>query len=167
MTLPALILYESFGSNYENYISAIYEIFQNDFLNSTPIFRLDPSEVHINSRPYEQNKEHTFWHITTEGKVESDRLTNFRRCERIRYPKFLIENYDSAICKIWEKDISTKKGREKRIHISTNDFSYLVVLSTQTRKDSRIIRTLITAFYVEETYQRKKNEKDYKMYKIL
>lgn len=167
MNLPSLVLFEDYKNDYELYIDKVYSHFQTDFLYSYPIFRYDPSEIHINSRPYEKDKEFTFWHIVSEGKTEEERTINIRRCERICFPKFLIENYDSVCCKIWEKDVLAKKSREKRIHISNEDFSFIIVLSKLNKSSPIFKRTLITAFYVEREYQRKKYESDYLRYKVI
>lgn len=161
--LPKLETLEEYGGEWHQYIEAIYSIFKEHFIDSKPKFHSDKFEVRINSRPIRQNKEFTFWHIISEGKVEEEREPNLRRCERIRFPKYLIENFNSDTTRSWEKEVRSSNGsRENRIHIATKDFSYIIVLSP-IRKD---LRTLITAFYVDKVYQRKKYEKDYEKYKL-
>lgn len=160
-TLPKLELYEDYGSNWEVYVEAIYEIFKQDFIYHTPNWARDNSQVGINSSPMEQGKEFTFWHITSEGNVEEERTPCFRRCERIRFPRHLIENFGQGRILAWEKEVKRgNKGREKRIHISPDDFSYLLVLSPA--KNSK--RRVITAFYVEREQQRENNKKDYQKF---
>ncbi len=160
---PSLEKFENHQSDWDKYIEAVYDIFKKDFVYSTPIWKPDNAQVRVNSTPMSQQKEFTFWHITSTGKVEEERVPDFKRCERIRYPKFLITNYPGQLVYAWEKDVKRSNGgREKRIHISNNDFSYLVVLSAN--KSSK--RTLITAYFVEKVYQRKKLEKDHKKFKL-
>lgn len=166
MILPSLICLEDYDNDFDVYLDKVYSSFQEDFLYSLPMFRYDPSEIHINSRPYTNDKEFTFWHIVSEGGIENERIPNLRRCERIKYSRYLIENYDSVNCKIWEKDVLAKKSREKRIHISTSDFSFIIVLSKLNILNQKSKRTLITAFYVEREYQRKKYKSDYEKYGI-
>jgi hypothetical protein len=167
MTLPLLICLENYENNFDVYLDKVYLSFQQDFLYSYPMFKYDPSEIHINSRPYTNDKEFTFWHIISEGKAENERVPNLRRCERIKFPRYLIENYESIDCKIWEKDVLANKSREKRIHISTSDFSFLIVLSKLNKSNLKNKRTLITAFYVEREYQRKKYKSDHEKYRLI
>jgi len=41
----------------------------------------------LKRHPMTQNKEATFWHMIQEGSVESERIPDIRRCERIRWPR--------------------------------------------------------------------------------
>ena len=87
--LPPLVLLESFGGNWTEYIEEVYAQFKRDFVDSKPSFR--GVRMGLKRYPMEQGKEGTFWHMTSEGKVEADRLPDLRRCERIGWPRTLIE----------------------------------------------------------------------------
>lgn len=45
------------------------------------------------------------------GSVEEDRTPNFRRCERIRWPKPVIEHDGDPAVKVWRN----QRGREERV----------------------------------------------------
>lgn len=161
--LPKLETYEEHGSDWNKYVEAIYDIFKKDFIYSSPKWQPDDVFVRINSSPMDQGKEFTFWHITSEGDVEKDRTPNFRRCERIRFPRYLIEHFKKGPVLAWEKEVQKKgKGREKRIHISTDDFSYLVVLSPI--KNNK--RTMITAYYIDSESNKKRLKGDHQKFQL-
>jgi len=68
----------------------------------------------------------TFWHFITEGTVpEPQREPVEERCERIRWPRPIIDAVDSQRVRCWT---NTRKGR-LRILLALPDFSYLVVLA--------------------------------------
>ena len=66
-----------------------------------------------------------FWYLVQQGKVEDDRLPHVRRCERLRWVRYLIEawNTDSDI-QWWEN----KRGSETNVLLWYRQ-EYLVILS--------------------------------------
>lgn len=149
--LPALILLNDYGGNWDRYLEAIYEVFKKDFIDSRSKF--GDRRVGIKRYPMDRGKEATFWHLISEGRVEIDRIPDLRRCERIGWPKPMIESENSERIKIWK---NTSRG-ETRIVIALEDFSYIVVLAE--RSDYML---LWTAYYVEWEHRRKKFEKEYR-----
>jgi hypothetical protein len=103
----------------------------------------------------EQGKEATFWHLISEGKVEGERLPDMRRCERIRWPRPIIEHADEPVIKIWEN----KRKRETRICIWFEDVEYLVVLAS--RKGYVL---LWTAYPVTWAHTKRKLQKEYEAF---
>jgi hypothetical protein len=80
-----------------------------------------------------------------------------RRCERIAWPRAIIEAADSPLVCVWESDRKRAgKGRQSRISLSPADFSYLVVL----RKTSKAY-VLVTAYFLERQHQRDKKRREY------
>lgn len=76
-----------------------------------------------------------------------------RRCERIRWPKPIIENYaDIDNIKLWENE---RKG-EKRICLWVEREEYLVVLA-----ERKGFYLLWTAYLVTEDHRKRKLEKEY------
>ena len=148
--LPRLILLADHNGVWEDYLDAIYSVFQTDFIASKPIF--EEKQVKLMKGDLEGGKELTFWHITSEGTTESERIPDMRRCERIGWIKPLIENASSDEVKCWEK----RHRRKKRVILALEDFSYVVVLERR-----KTYCLLWTAFYVEKTHRRKKLEKEY------
>jgi len=94
--LPTLVYFQDYGGQWEPYCEALYKYFENDFIKSKPNF--GNKVVQLKRYPLFQGKEATFWHITHEGKIENQRTPDLRRCERIRWPRPIIEhNPDAAI----------------------------------------------------------------------
>jgi len=154
--LPALVLISDYGGDWDKYLDALYQVFRTDFIESKPIFR--GTSVGITKHPYSQGKESTFWHITSEGKVEEDRIPDFERCKRVRWPRAIIENYNDAFVQVWE----TMHGREKRILLrfifEEND--YLVVLA-----EHKGTILLITAYLVTWQSQKRRLQQEFERYK--
>ena len=75
--------------------------------------------------------------------------------ERIRFPKFCIDNYSHKDFLIWDKIV----GRDNRIHILNEAERYLIVLTE--RKGYYLFWT---AFYIENNHTIRKKKKDYETY---
>src|SRR3989339_736182 len=97
----------------------------------------------------------TFYHITHEGEDESNRKPNFRRMERIRFPKFIIENCKHNDILIWKN----KRGKDERVLLLNEAENYIVILT-----DRGEYFMLITAYYVETKHRKEKLVKEYKDY---
>jgi hypothetical protein len=120
--LPDIITLEEFGGDITTYFNEVYNIFKKDFVDSRPIF--EGRRLGLKSHPLIENKEYTFYHFTHDGDIESERLPNLRRMERIRFPRPMIDHCKHPYLKIWRN----KRGSKKRILIFHEDESYLVVL---------------------------------------
>ena len=157
---PNLETLEAHGNEWAKYIEAIYAVFKEHFISSLP----RRGRITIGVRPIieDQNKERAFWHITSQGSIERERTPDLRRCERIRYPKPMIELDQAKNLFVWEKEkLMNQKRRETRLHIAVDDFSYIVVLSPVEHGSKRF---LVTTFYIEYRHQREKYKKDYQEY---
>jgi hypothetical protein len=109
----------------------------------------------IKQHPKIQDKDATFWHIITEGPDGANRIPDFRRCERIRWPKPIIEHEDEPDIKVWEN----QRRNETRICIWFENQDYLVVLA------KRKTYTLFwTAYPVTSAHRKRKLEKEYRDY---
>jgi len=151
--LPPLVLMESYQNDWHQYLEAIYQCFSEDFIISKPHF--EGKRFALKRHPMIKGKEATFWHIISEGEIESERLPDLRRCERIRWPRAIINASNSGLVKCWK---SNRKGDE-RVVIALEDFSYVVVLAE--RKDFVL---LWTAYCVEQEHRRRKLRKEYEEY---
>jgi hypothetical protein len=103
--------------------------------------------VGVARRLAEDGKEESFWHLVTEGPDERSRTPDPRRCERIAWPRALIEALGRR-----DPDVvawSQLRPRQRTLVISVADFSYVVVLA-----DRRTHYLLITAFCVEHERRR-------------
>lgn len=142
--LPPLMTLSDSGGDWSRYVQAIYEAFRGDFVMHHPLF--EGRRCGIKRHPVIDRKEAAFWHLISEGKVEADRLPDLRRCERIRWPRPMIERSPIDV-RVWR---SERKG-DQRIVIALDDFSYVVVLA-----DRGEYVILWTAYCVEETHRREK-----------
>lgn len=146
-------------SNYRKYEAILYNIFYNDFIIYHPIFNGFP--VQIRKHPIENGKEEAFFHITCQDYMKNhDRHPDFRRCERIKWPRKFIENSGCTPApdenctgmKIWTSPYKNKE----RIHLFLEEKRYIVILE---KRNSYYL--LITAFYVNHPHTMKKLLKDY------
>lgn len=148
--LPPLALFEEYGGDWDRYLEAIYAFFKQDFIVSKPAY--NGVKLALKRHPVIQNKEATFWHIISEGDSEADRIPDMRRCERIRWPRPVIEHSADATIKIW----SNERRGEKRICLWLEDAEYLVILA---ERKGYIL--LWTAFMVEQEHTKRKLRKEY------
>lgn len=143
--LPELELFEKYNGQWNSYCEAIYKLFQTDFIESSPCFQ--GKKLGLKRHPVIAGKEATFWHMISEGENEEERTPDLRRCERIRWPRPIIENDSHPSLKIWTE----KRNSEDRIHIWLEDDGYLVVLN---KRKGYILPW--TAFYVAHQRQKMK-----------
>jgi len=154
--LPALVLLENHRGSWDSYIDTIYSFYLQDFVIHRPYLNTIP--VYVRYEPSHQLKGATFWHLVSEGAEESERLPDLRRCERIRWPRALIEHSLSDV-KIWESTRPWKNQQQTRINIALSDFSYLVVLAVKAKG-----LNLVTAFPIDRTHMREKKRKEYESF---
>ncbi len=151
---PDLIYFKDYQGNFKDYFEAVYKIFSEHFIKTTPYY--EGVKVIAPRYPEVDGISRTFYHITHKGDDEQNREPDIRRMERIRFPKFKIENHPHPELLVWEKEM----GRDNRIHILNITESYLLVLNR--RKDYLL---LWTAFYIEHNHTLRKKIKDYESYK--
>jgi len=151
--LPDLIELSEFGGDYHKYLEAVYEYFRQDFIAKRPVFR--GIKLGLKKYPLSQDKEATFWHMTSEGKDETTRNPDMRRMERIKWPAPMINQSEHPYQKVWEN----MRGNKTNILIFHEDEGYLVVL----RKAKNYILPW-TAYLVTYKSQKKKLLKEYETY---
>lgn len=137
--LPPLMEFNDFGGSWDVYLAAMYEVFIRDFVMTSPQFRGRP--LGLKRHPVTKGKEATFWHFISEGEVEENRNPDLRRCERIRWPKPVIEHEAEAEILVWTEP---RGSNDNRIHIYLTDERYLVVLAD---RGNYILPW--TAYYIE------------------
>jgi hypothetical protein len=148
--LPKLITLSNYDGKWQSYLSAIYDVFLNDFVRSKPFY--PGKRFALKRYPMAFGKEATFWHLIQAGENEDDRVPDLSRCERIRWPRPIIEALQTDKVRVWR----TIRGRNHRIVIATNDFSYVVILDD--REDYIL---LWTAYCVDQDHRRKKMEREF------
>jgi hypothetical protein len=152
--LPPLVLLEGYAGNWEQYLEALYDYFKKDFIESRPSYQ--GTKLALKRHPVIQGKEATFWHFISEGGNEADRIPDLRRCERIRWPRPVIENASEPIIKIWGNE---RKG-ETRICLWLESQDYLIILAK--RKDYILPWT---AYLVTQPHQKRKLQQEYAAFK--
>ena len=88
LELPEIIELNQYGGNFQEYIEAIYKYFKEDFIEKQPSFR--GQRLGLKRHPLFKDKEATFWHMTSEGEDEDERIPDLRRLERIKWPAYII-----------------------------------------------------------------------------
>lgn len=160
--IPDLIYFDDYDGDWTAYQEALYLIYKQDFLDSQPIY--EGKRVQVRKYPIEFGKEESFFHITCQDYQENhDRVPDFRRCERIRWVRKFIENYncDPTQCedcegiKVW---IECHKGKD-RVHLLLEEERYIVVLEKREK-----YCLLVTAFYIEHDHTLDKKLKKYEAY---
>lgn len=159
--LPDLALFSDYENNWDKYLDAIYAFFKSDFLDSKP--KYGNKYIGVKRLPMYRNKESNFWHLIQEAyetKKEEDRIPDFRRCERIRWPRPIIENSDKPVVLVWENKRHSNSGIERNICLWIQEKEYLVIL----RKRKKYI-LLWTAYPVTQDHKKRKLQKEYESYK--
>jgi len=154
IVLPEIIEMNDFGGDFHSFNEAVYEIFRNDFVVNKPKF--NGKRLGLKAHPIIDGKEYTYYHFTHSGDIENDRIPDFRRMERMGFPKPIIDNSKCITLKVWRN----KRGRNNRILILHEVEQYLVVL------EDRINYILPwTAYFIEYKHKLKKYLKEYEEYK--
>ena len=148
--LPGLVLLSDYDGNWDAYLDVLYSYFHKDFVDDKPTF--PGKRVGLKRYPLSQGKEATFWHFISTGKTEEERIIDLRRCERIRWPRPIIEAIQSNRVKTW----SNTRKRERRVIVALPDFSYIVVLA-----DRGDYVLPLTAYFVKDVSRRRKLEQEY------
>lgn len=148
--LPPLVLLGDHGGDWERYARVLYGYYRKDFVDSSPTF-LGMSVRRIR-HPIEQGKEATFWHLISEGKAEEERLPDLRRCERIRWPRPIVEHPDEPTVRLWH---NRRKGRT-RICIWLVEMEYVVVL-----EDHGSYVLLLTAYPATWPHTKRRLQREY------
>lgn len=151
--MPPLVLLEDYRGDWEEYIEAIYDVFCTDIVDSTPSFRGAP--IRLKRHPYLRDKEATFWHVTSEGKQEDQRLPDLRRCERVPWIRPMIEAGDSDRVLHWRN----RRSAQWSSIFAVPDLSYVVVA-----RDRGHYLLRWTAYCVEQRHSRDKLRREYESY---
>jgi hypothetical protein len=151
--LPPLVLLTEFGGDWHRYLDEIYQYFWQDFIDTKP--NLGAKRFALKRHPLLEGKEATFWHLISSGAHEDERLPDLRRCERIRWPRAMIEAVGSNQVHWWRNE---RQG-ESRVVISLPDFSYVTIVA-----DRGDYALLWTAYCVEQDHRQRKLRREYEEY---
>ncbi len=150
LELPELIELSQFGGNFSLYLEAVYADFERAFVHNKPVFR--GQSLRLKKYPITDGKEATFWHMTSEGDDENNRLPDLRRLERIKWPAFIINHGYHPYLKVWENT----RGSKTNILILHEQENYIVIL----RKGNGYLLPW-TAYLIEHEWRKRKFIKEY------
>ena len=153
LVFPALISFGEYGGVFSTYFDAVYSVFHNDFIKAQPIY--EGLKVSVRKYPEVDGMHRTFYHITHQGEDEANRQPDVRRMERIRFPKFVIENFEHEEILIWKN----VRGKDERIVLFNEIENYIVNLT-----DRGEYYMFITAYYIETEHRKRKLLKEYETY---
>ena len=148
--LPPLVLFTDYRGDWERYLNALYSYFESDFLRTRLHFQ--GRKLGLKRHPLLTGKEATFWHMISEGRSEASRQPDLRRCERIRWPRAIIENSNDPAVKVWE----TTRQNERRICLWLEQQEYLVVLA-----DRKGYLLPWTSYMVTDLHRKRKLQKEF------
>ena len=154
LNFPDLLCLEDYSGDFSSYFQAVYNVFETDFIKSYP--RYNNCKVAVRKYPEVEGLHRTFYHITHEGEDENDRKPDLRRMERIRFPKFIIDNNQHDEILIWKN----RRGKDKRVLMLNDNQNYIVILTE--RKNFYLF---ITAYYIEQNHRKRKLIKEHEAYK--
>lgn len=149
--LPALVDFADHAGDWDAYLEALYVAFQDDWVRRPPT-DFDGKRVALKKHPELEGKSATFWHFISSGPVEDERLPDLRRCERIRWPRAMMDAIESGNICAWKND---RRG-EVRYIVALTDFSYVLVIA-----DRGEYVLPWTAYTVEQEHRRQKLEDEY------
>ncbi|HBB56780.1 TPA: hypothetical protein DEW47_03150 [Patescibacteria group bacterium] len=156
--LEPLVRLEDFNGDAEAYIARLFEIFERDFIKSSPAFR---GKRVLFDKKDDGGKPQAFTHITTEENWQTkEREICLRRCERIAWIKAVIENENDQKVLVWEKEQKTGKRWATRTFLFLEEGDFLVIL-----QEIKHGHYLITAIYVDNPNQKRKHLKAHASYK--
>jgi hypothetical protein len=134
---PALLTFEGDWCNYED---QVYEVFMDTFVRADVRFR--GIRVKAQYRPETRGKGFSFWHVISEAphpgnRNEADRIPDPRRCERIGWIAWVIEQASNRADHFswWEN----RRERDTRTVIWAERCDFVVVLAK--RKGYHLLKT--------------------------
>ena len=146
--LPKKIL-ETIFATLADFLSAVEESYKDDFVRSEVFYNNIP--VKRKKFPLRHNGEDaSFWHMTTTGSGEDNRKRSIERCQRIKWPKAIIQHCEDSLVNVWTE--------EKRIlfhfklsEIDPTEKDYLVILDSRGK-----YLVLWTAYPIDWEHSRRK-----------
>lgn len=147
-----IITMEEYNNNWFSYRNKLYEIFKRDFIDNILYYK--GKEINCRIDPIHNNYEYGFIHLTEKKRKDngdwSDRIPDFRRCERIEWNKLYIEHYlcnktcHLTSCKGIEYYEFWFHSKIRLVFISIED-RFKVILEKRTN-----YYLLITGYYIDE-----------------
>lgn len=135
MPLPELL---TFAGDWNPYVEKVYQVYLDEIVNANLTFR--GMKISCQYRPPTMGKHFGFWHVISEGDEEDERLPDLRRCERIRWISYLIENAEQSDDIFWWEN---KRGQNTHVVIWHEEENFVVILAK--RKEYYLLKTAYCA----------------------
>lgn len=90
MNPPDLLRFADFGGDWSTYEDELNRVFMAEIARAGLVFR----DAAVNCRRHDEvaGRWASYWHLVQEGRVEENRTPDLRRCERLRWVPWLIQN---------------------------------------------------------------------------
>ena len=151
MNPPELLLFQDFGGDWNRYEEELNRVFKEKIVHGG--LRFQNNRVSYRRIPETKGRWASFWHLIQEGHEEDERIPDLRRCERLPWIPWVINNAMShpEIDKWWNA-----RRRETNTLLWYRE-EYLVVLSQ--RENYWLLKT---AYVTEGKYRirRLREERD-------
>lgn len=137
---PKLITLKDHKGDTTAYLEAVYQHYFTQVVSGNLIYNGLPIKCQF--RPSHNGKGFAFWHAISKGQNEDEREIDFRRCERICWIAWVIQNIsltanNSLTC--WEN----KRGANTHVVLFFEKESYVVIL--EKRKKHYLFKTAYCA----------------------
>lgn len=149
MELPPLRI---FSGDWQAYEDALYEIYLDSVVRAGITFQGLP--VKSQYRPETKGKGFSFWHLISEGSREEDRTPDLRRCERIHWYSWVINNAETIEDISWWEN---RRGTNTHVVLWLESESFAVVLAK--RNGYYLIKTAYMVKSKRERAFRKERDK--------
>lgn len=158
---PSLVFFEDFA-DWQTYEDAIYTIYLETVAHAGLSFCGSP--VKVRYMPQTKRKGYGFWHLISEApdqcnRSEDDRIPDLRRCERVRWVAWCIQNADAGVAGFswWENE----RGRETHVVLWAEQHDFAVVLAKRQTEQGPLFYLLKTAYCLRNrTMQKFRKERD-------
>lgn len=161
MNLPDLMTLGHYGGDWQVYEDALYA----EYLATIVHAGLHFQGVRLSTRrtPETKGKAYGFWHIISEAESkqnrnEEDRIPDLKRCERIRWVAWCIQNAGSPRVSWWEN----QRGRETHVVIWAEEHDFAVILAKRNGSDGNPYYLLKSSYWVRShniaTFERERDE---------
>ena len=151
MNLPPL---EPFDGDWSFYVEKIYKIYLETVVNGK--LTVDDYPVKCRFDATSKSKGFGFWHIVQEGPTEEERLPDLRRCERIRWVSWLINQLGKDFRITWWEE---KRVNEKCKLLWFEEEDYVIVLAR--RKNYWLLKT---AYLADKPHKKKQLRRNREIY---
>ena len=141
---PPLMLFNGY-SDWADYEDAIYAVYLQTVAHAGLTFL--GSSVKVRFIPTTKHKGYGFWHLISEApeqdnRNEDDRIPDMRRCERVRWVAWCIQNAGTPGFSWWEND---RKG-QTHVVIWAEEHDYAVMLGKRNTAEGVRFYLLKTAY---------------------